>query len=172
MIDLQNKANEWLSTITAEQKELVEFREKHTEIIDDQIYRLEEFWESTSREIAALQETLEQSVEGFKDNIHTGLSKTFAIFDDNLASISQTLAATIDELNTTVESLPQSFRALQATLQDFDSQSREVISRVEQHEETVNSKLDNLEEIVSSKLDNVEEAVNNKLDGLEKMPMN
>lgn len=172
LIDLQNKANEWLSTITAEQKELVEFREKHTEIIDDQIYRLEEFWESTSREIAALQETLEQSVEGFKDNIHTGLSKTFAIFDDNLASISQTLAATIDELNTTVESLPQSFRALQATLQDFDSQSREVISRVEQHEETVNSKLDNLEEIVSSKLDNVEEAVNNKLDGLEKMPMN
>ena len=103
------------------------------------------------RNIAPLQwDALEQSVEGFKDNIHTGLSKTFAIFDDNLAEyFPRTFSpATIDELNTTVESLPQSqaFRALQATLQDFDTvNQREVISQKwTTHEETVNSKLDTL----------------------------
>lgn len=61
-----------------------------------------------------------------------------------MTAISNTLAATIDDLNLTVESLPNSFKALQVTLQDFDNQSKDVLKRFDQHEKAVSGEFDKL----------------------------
>lgn len=74
---LQADVNDWVTTITTEQNRLVELREKQTEVVNNQISTLEEFWKSISKEITDLRNTLGESIEGFKNNIHNGLNRTF-----------------------------------------------------------------------------------------------
>ena len=136
LLKLQTEVNTWVSSINEEQDRLVELREGQIEVINNQITYLKESWESLLSGVIRLNKTCGDSIERFNDNIHNGLDGTFNIFDENLTTISQTLATTIDDLNLTVESLPNSFKALQITLQDFDNQSKEVLRRFEEHEQT------------------------------------
>lgn len=135
---LQTEINIWVTSINDEQGRLVDLREGQMEVINNQIKSLQESWDFLSAGILKINNTLGDNFEMFNNNIHRGLDSTFNIFDENLTSISKTLAATIDDLNFTVESLPNSFKALQVTLQDFDNQSKEMLKRFEEHEKDVN----------------------------------
>ncbi len=75
--------------------------------LDDQVRDITLYARGLTEEVGILNEKLETSVQGFGDQLNSGVMKTLVTFDDGLAEISKRFGEVISDISDSVEDLPR-----------------------------------------------------------------
>jgi len=164
---LESKTNEKLEILIERQEKFDSEKSNHLEKMQKQLDNIDEYWNNVETQFVKLNNNFDNAVDNFAESTHNSLEKTFTIFDDNLSDISNRLAVTIDEINSTLNDIPDSFKKLKNLLDEFKVDREEIIKELEEQELMIDKKLEVIKENITTKdkdLINFLEDINKKLD--------
>lgn len=140
MVEMQQEVATAMEQASIRQHELDELqagiRTSLTEQLDEfdnRIDKLTEHWHLSEKNLAAVNEQLETSMEHFVSNMHDGLDRTFNQFDENLKQAVQYLQTGVVNLGDATADLPTIVENFQNDLKSLRVLNKELIDQYDKY---------------------------------------